>query len=515
MVPHWTQQIASALAAGQPTATLEWHLDTLLLWLSNPDSPRTGDLDQAFKLAGMDRWQAATQAYRVLDLLLFPSNQPPSAGTLGLTGHENPDVAKQRYRRLIQVYHPDRHPDRSIWATRHTELINRAFAAYRGSANRRQDRSDVSSQRHENRRASHSGQTPWSQVHARVAAGWQWLCDWTRDGAQRRERLLAGAAILGALIIGLPLLLQEPPKPPPRIIDHPLDQPDKIITSPAIQAPTIAQNPMPPVPAPIEAEPPATGLDPAAATAGQHPEQTERRTPIARAEITSAAAAFPDTKVPEPTPQIHRQDADSAVTAPLSITPAEPTAAVPEHTAPAPNSPPVGTSKTPVKPPPSGPALIIPPAAPPESPIPPTSPEPPLQSSAAPVATPSAPEAAPATSQCRLVPEMLQRFQHAYQSGGLDQLMSLYSPSAKENELSSWFSIRATYRNWFSKTSERSIRFDRLHVQPTVSGERCAAVALFNVTYRDAQSEPVSKSGAIQFLFERQGEGLRILRVRY
>jgi len=116
---------------------------------------------------------------------------------------------------------------------------------------------------------------------------------------------------------------------------------------------------------------------------------------------------------------------------------------------------------------------------------------------------------------CRPIAEQLARFQQAYETGALDQLMALYSPLARENALATWFAIRQTYADWFAKTSRRRIAFDQLHVKTTPNGERCAAIAAFRVDYLDSQSSSATKQGVIQLLFERRGANLLILRARY
>ncbi|MBK1719857.1 hypothetical protein CKO27_19800 [Thiocystis violacea] len=157
----------------------------------------------------------------------------------------------------------------------------------------------------------------------------------------------------------------------------------------------------------------------------------------------------------------------------------------------------------------------IPPAEPPNPPEPPIPPEPPLRLSAAPVPPPIAPGILSTTEVCQGVPEVLQRFQRAYQSGALDPFMALYSPLAKENELATWFAIRQTYADWFRQTSARRITFDRLQVQPVADSDRCAAMAIFKVSYLDERALLATKAGVIEILFDRKGSELLILRVRY
>ncbi|MBK1718568.1 hypothetical protein CKO27_13105, partial [Thiocystis violacea] len=221
MSPHWTQQIARSLSTGRPTADLETHLDLLLVWLSHPDHPRAAELDRAIARQRPSRAQAMASAYRLLDRQFFESEDPPSPDRLGFTRDSEPAIAKQRYRRLMRVYHPDHHPDRLAWATRRTEQINRAFNAFRKGA-----RAPARPEARERARASPrvADRPAWhpEAILGRLAAAW----DWTRHRYSRlgpgQRWLLGGGTVTLLLILALLLQGEEPPKRMPRIIHHPL-----------------------------------------------------------------------------------------------------------------------------------------------------------------------------------------------------------------------------------------------------------------------------------------------------
>lgn len=140
MIDDWPHHLARTLVSGIATATLEQQLDALLIWLGNPDNPNVAALDEAIARTGLTRLDAAGRAYDILDRLLFagPSGSPEQI--LGLRGTADLATAKQRYRCLIQAYHPDRHPARVLVHNERTEQINIAYAAFergvRGSASR-------------------------------------------------------------------------------------------------------------------------------------------------------------------------------------------------------------------------------------------------------------------------------------------------------------------------------------------------------------------------------------------
>jgi hypothetical protein len=157
----------------------------------------------------------------------------------------------------------------------------------------------------------------------------------------------------------------------------------------------------------------------------------------------------------------------------------------------------------------------IPAAAAPEPPKPPAPPEAPLALSTAPAVSTAMPAGTVLTTRCQAAPEILSRFQSAYQNGALDTLMALYSPLAKENELATWFAIRQTYAEWFRATSARRIGFEQIQVQPIADSQRCALMAVFQVSYLDRQSRLVTQAGIIEMLLEHKGSDWSILRARY
>ncbi|EXJ13699.1 J domain-containing protein [Imhoffiella purpurea] len=304
MSAHWTQEIADSLASGRPSNALEQHLDALLLWLGNPDNPGAAALDAALARNRLDRGRATTRAYRLLDRRLFPADQGPSAQTLGLGPDADPALAKQRYRRLIQVYHPDRHPNRTVWATQHTEQINRAYDSFRRP-------------RTQGRRPSASatgteGSRPETQAHSpqrRFGRDITWILSripgnaWNRLLGQPRMMYWAGGALALALLAAIgSSLLHEEPKPRPRIIHHPLGQTERKPPTTATgsreeTAPNDPPQPTQPVVASnaIDSTPEPTGSRPtaAAATAADEP-----GTPI-----TLSRRNEPSTDAREPAPE--------------------------------------------------------------------------------------------------------------------------------------------------------------------------------------------------------------------
>ncbi len=553
MRPHWTQDVAKSLSAGRPTPALEAHLDALLLWLSNPENPRAAELDRAIGRARLSRSRGAERAYRILDALLFTASDRPSTATLGLAPDVDPVVAKRRYRRLVQVYHPDRHPERIAWATHRTDQLNRAFDACRKGADGQKTNGGPNPARADRPAASSSGKG-WNKtadalrsgLRAVWPGGWDWLARYAgRPGGTGRLLLTAVVGLIGVSIILGAIGLREAPKPIPRIIHHPLNE------TPASPVPASS----PPASVITDTEPPA-----------EEPARTPEHIQVATAE-NAAPVSEPE---PEPLPVETTTDADApsepglpqtAESPPIDATTARPADGAPGiDTEPAPASAAAPPRREAVFVPRESPSidhaepdqraperqaadkaisstdqadqarlsptsrielnvprLAIPAVAPPAEPRPPTAPEAPLIIGSATVAQPTTPAPTPPTvpGDCTTVPEILRRFQRGYQTGDLDQFMALYSPQARENDQATWFAIRQTYAAWFSTTSARRITFDQLQVEPVTGSDRCAARAVFQVSYLDGNALLATKAGIIQLLLEPEDGQLRILRVRY
>jgi hypothetical protein len=479
----WTHQIAKALASGRPTLAMELHLDALLVWLSNPDNPRAAELAQAIERQRLTRDQAGASAHRLLDQQLFAGDALPSPTALGFAPGTEAKRAKQRYRRLMQVYHPDRHPDRTAWATRRTEQINRAFAAFQRGEPGTARTGARKAQGHRDTEKPSIWRLPpvWLPTVLRdlIAPAWVWTHDRWGVLTPLQQRLLNTAAIAFVLMLTIALWPEEAPKPVPRIIHHPLG--------------------IEPTPAPVDDPMPAPEPPPFIAATEPTPFTPEPSSP----QETMATAAVGSKPAPETPPESGANTA--APVAPVDRSTAQPvTSHAPQ---PLPASPEPRATLAP--------RADIPPAATPEPPKPPVPPATPLALRAAPAVPNATLTSASIATRCHAAAEILNRFQNAYQHGALDQFMALYSPLAKENELTTWFAIRQTYAEWFRTTSSRSIGFEQIQVQPIADSRRCAVMAVFQVSYLDRQSRLVTQAGIIELLLEHSEADWLILRARY
>ncbi|MBK5964287.1 hypothetical protein CCR95_09360, partial [Thiocystis minor] len=369
-------------------------------------------MGNAIRQAGLSRRQAAARAYELLDQWLFADSDRPSPRTLGLPPDADPTLAKQRYRRLIQVYHPDRHPTRVAWATHRTERINLAFDAHRQGTNGWPSRSAAAANPTAGAHAQRESAAPtWIGP-----AVWSWLIQSLEIAKGFRGRLLAGAAFTCLLAIGVVFFSHEPrPVPAPRVIRpsvETLPQPtprskpwaDAAETPEANSAVAVTSqaDKAPDTPAESvesDSEPARTPVEPRLES-----EESSRMT--MRSEYADSLEPLPESR-PETAPTLAEPIVASEMPSPI-VAPAEPAAPPPaerahpilrESAATQPSEPPSASTLAgaePVKrppdqarepprsvpperlpepaPPPTSPRMTIPSVSPPSAPAPPTQP---------------------------------------------------------------------------------------------------------------------------------------------
>ncbi|WP_200389485.1 J domain-containing protein [Thiocapsa imhoffii] len=222
-------------------------LDSLLIWLANPDNPAVATLDAAIRETGLTRQAAIEQAYRLLDAFLFSGAISDPHQVLGLPPGVDRATAKRRYRRLMLAYHPDRHPGCSTVRSRRTEQLNLAYAALEyappgasssgpaGSAERGATPSRAASDPvdHEDPRARPEPMTPTRGRHRRRQGVWAFGTTWTDEGHPARMQfhlmilLVVGVFSVGALVYGSvrtlhPVTASPSPLAPEQTVEAPV-----------------------------------------------------------------------------------------------------------------------------------------------------------------------------------------------------------------------------------------------------------------------------------------------------
>ncbi|MGY6587788.1 MAG: hypothetical protein ACXIUB_05800 [Wenzhouxiangella sp.] len=121
------QQAMNEIGA-PPSADLR--LDLLLSWLGS-----SGQSSRASRLAALLGPPAANEQqlreiYYWLDSVLFDQDQL-DALRAGVDRQRPDKERRRRFRLLLSVFHPDRHPELSDWLTLRSQRINLAYTAYR------------------------------------------------------------------------------------------------------------------------------------------------------------------------------------------------------------------------------------------------------------------------------------------------------------------------------------------------------------------------------------------------
>lgn len=170
----------SQLVRGEiPTAQPE-ERDALLHWLVGRDTPAGHAIQQAFDSHGTAVVDAQRLTLLYLDAVLFCHDADPYRLFGLLPGCDFADI-RARHKRLLQVFHPDRHRDHQAWFTKRSERINHAYAylkEHHGRPERRTAQRTVPANRPSAPRPSR-GTSPWS---AR-----QWRALWASRGKLRQQ----------------------------------------------------------------------------------------------------------------------------------------------------------------------------------------------------------------------------------------------------------------------------------------------------------------------------------------
>ena len=516
------------------------HLDAVLAWLIQPERPSSRPLDDAIRAAGLTREQAVERAYSLFDLLLLGMPVEAPEETLGLKGETDPGVIKQRYRRLIAIYHPDRHPARSADLNRRTERINRAYRQLMqrhaggdedwtgGAARARSSRPSVKASPVPpawTAPAADLGRRPPRGSHVRPLSGAP-----VRRDASLIQRRLIQAMVLGCAALLAILLLEEDS------VDEAQGARSAVVAKPITASVVQAVEP-PPVPmgpslVPLKSSDPSA--QPIAATLVQavepppvpmEPSRVLLKSPypfaepppevVASASVSPLEVRFRYQPAPESAPEpasdpSQEPEPPPEVLALASVSPLEVVLASEPSSEPAPEPVPEPVPEPaqerkpapePASAPPRARPVVETPALRATAPALPA--VPPIAKATAPPKTLQAPGSV-GMDACAGVSGVLGRFQQAYQAGSADRLANLFTLDARERDAVGRAAIRRLYADWFSSTSGRNISFAGASTQ-SVGKDLCRIRVRFDVGYRDAKGHARSQTGQIRALFKRDG----------
>lgn len=119
----WEHRVAQAIRAKRDVRVIRERTDVLVRYLLERPAETDPPLAAALTEAGMDDATARLRAREMLDRALFGGHQNP-ATVLGIRAGASSDDIRSQYRRLVQLYHPDRvdQPDAELGNQRVHEL---------------------------------------------------------------------------------------------------------------------------------------------------------------------------------------------------------------------------------------------------------------------------------------------------------------------------------------------------------------------------------------------------------
>ncbi len=128
---------------------------------------------------------------------------------LGLERGASQEAIKRRWRLLMQIYHPDRHPDRPEWVTERAKQINEAYALLRNEEEKQRLDAELSP-------APQAGPAGPAQAATRTdrpRAGMPWSARLSPALRKRLPRLVMASLLGGAAIIVAIVYLANYPAP--------------------------------------------------------------------------------------------------------------------------------------------------------------------------------------------------------------------------------------------------------------------------------------------------------------
>lgn len=115
------------LVRGDVSPPTSGQLDALLHWLVGRHNPAAESIAAAFHAQGVAEDSAQERTLLYLDAVLFSHEKDPYR-LFGLMPGCDLDAIRARHKRLLQVFHPDRHKDHEQWFTERSERLNQAYA---------------------------------------------------------------------------------------------------------------------------------------------------------------------------------------------------------------------------------------------------------------------------------------------------------------------------------------------------------------------------------------------------
>jgi hypothetical protein len=501
--------LALALHDGSGKALILLRLDSLLGWLIRPDAAAWAPLNAAILALGSSREQAVEQAFALLDECVLRAEAEIPERVLGLPRDADLAIIKQRYRRLIAVYHPDRHTSQARDCHVRTDRINRAYRALRrGRASVVADwplKSARSSTTAPDRRAAPPPRATGStSIRPERRKGARRADPNSRGRARRIQRRLVQVLLVGCVALVAILLLER------AALDGPT--PDRTATAsrppavdPASSAPVgpsgLGSPGIPPLTAPRSVV--SLGSDPLAAVSAFPPKEPGKPSAPIGASVTTTPQSWPaggqseeaqaDRGALGESEQGLRPSAPhSAREIEVAIDWSRRTGSLDDHAAPlGPGGEPEGG--------PAEPRLSI-------------------LDGVAPPGPGTAPggvaRGSTSVDPCVGVDGVLEELRRAYRSRSADRIARLFTLHGRDRATQGRETIRAIYANWFRETHGQEIRFSDLSTRSQTT-RLCRVDARFDLSFRDGSGRLRAQSGEMLILVEQTANGMLIEHMGY
>lgn len=137
---HNYKEFVSKLVDGEAPVVETEELDAVLHWLVGRHTEAAKSVQIAFDELGVSAKAARRGTLRYLDTALF-RDKPDYYALLGLSANCDDTEIRNRHKKLLQIFHPDRHTEDRDWFTERAERLNEAYAYLRKHHKRHQTES--------------------------------------------------------------------------------------------------------------------------------------------------------------------------------------------------------------------------------------------------------------------------------------------------------------------------------------------------------------------------------------
>jgi hypothetical protein len=426
--------------------------------------------------------------------------------TLGLSQNVSQEEIRERWKKLMLLYHPDRHGGDDSWVSERAKKVNEAYSVLKDNEKRQSFDRRLLEQTIARNPLPRSGTNPSS---ASSRSGRK-ISDPEWDRSKKNiPKFLVGAYVVAALVFLSYLYLQNNGE----FLEKALSTQEGLAERPSLLSRATSEKEDPTIAVPVEPHHAAEKLDKVSAKPLSLPvagptskeQTTEQRSVIPTPENTglhASPAAPANTRNATrqqtgPDKIVARGDSSAKTTTPLLVQPAANTPLNPQART---QEPEPSASIPPVK---DMPAADLS-AGKPEAPRL-------FNQETPPVRLGQDPKAAELTHE--EIEDFMAKYSRAYTRGDLNLFMSLFSKSVVENNRLRYDAVREAYRETFSER----IKFYRVNnMTLSINGLTATVSGSYDLNrYASAEDRWIRYTGRIQWKIAKEYNELKIISVNY